>query len=208
LPLSLPPLPLPSLPPTGLARRGRSDNVRAFNAQQMVYPNAVGLLLVFVQRVLSSLPNKGSNGGGGTIARSALMHLAGVDRVNSAKYSTCLHRLARGGQDNDNCDGGGPEQSGGGPGTDGPTVCAAGVPAAEMACRVDPGMSVLEGSAIQENWATDFGGVVGRGRAPLLVAGAAAAPSQAPGVDGDGNHPSPCPRPHLHCGHHWQGLQW
>ena len=29
--------------------------------------------------------------------------------------------------------------------------------------RVDPGTSILEGSNVQENWAMDFGGVVGRG---------------------------------------------
>ncbi len=50
-----------------------------------------------------------------------------------------------------------------GQGAVGPAICAAGVPAARMACGVDPGTSVLEGSNIQENWATDFGSVVGRG---------------------------------------------
>jgi hypothetical protein len=50
-----------------------------------------------------------------------------------------------------------------GQGTVGTAICAAGVPAAEMACGVDPGMSVLEGSNVQKNWATDFGGVVGGG---------------------------------------------
>jgi hypothetical protein len=50
-----------------------------------------------------------------------------------------------------------------GRGTVGPAICAAGVPAVEMACGVDPGTSVLEGSNIQKNWATDFGGVVGGG---------------------------------------------
>ncbi len=32
-----------------------------------------------------------------------------------------------------------------------------------MACGVDPGTSVLEGSGIQENWARDFGSMVGGG---------------------------------------------
>jgi hypothetical protein len=50
-----------------------------------------------------------------------------------------------------------------GQGAVGPMICAAGVSAAEMACGVDPGTSVLEGSNIQENWATDFGGAVGGG---------------------------------------------
>ncbi len=45
-------------------------------------------------------------------------------------------------------------------GTVGPAICTAGVPAVEMACRVDLGTSVLEGSNIQKNWATDFGGMV------------------------------------------------
>jgi hypothetical protein len=44
-----------------------------------------------------------------------------------------------------------------------PVVCTAGVLAAEMACGVDPGTSVLEGSNIQKNWAMDFSSVVGRG---------------------------------------------
>ncbi len=30
-----------------------------------------------------------------------------------------------------------------------------------MVCRVNLGMSVLEGSNVQENWAMDFGGTVG-----------------------------------------------
>jgi hypothetical protein len=52
-----------------------------------------------------------------------------------------------------------------GQGTIGPATCAAaaGVPAAEMACGVDQGMSVLEGSNVQENWAMEFGSVVGGG---------------------------------------------
>jgi hypothetical protein len=52
-----------------------------------------------------------------------------------------------------------------GQGTVGPVICtaAAGVPAAEMVCGVDPGTSVLEGSNVQENWAMDFGGMVGWG---------------------------------------------
>ncbi len=44
-----------------------------------------------------------------------------------------------------------------------PVICAASVPAAEMACRMDPGMSVLEGSNVQDNLATYFGGAVVRG---------------------------------------------
>jgi hypothetical protein len=51
-----------------------------------------------------------------------------------------------------------------GQGTVGPAICAAGVPTAEMACRVDLGTSVLEGSNVQENWSTDFGGMVGGGQ--------------------------------------------
>jgi hypothetical protein len=44
-----------------------------------------------------------------------------------------------------------------------PRICTAGVPAVEMACRLDQGTSVLEGSNVQKNWATNFGGVVGEG---------------------------------------------
>jgi hypothetical protein len=73
-----------------------------------------GALLVFVEWALSSLPTNSSNGSGGTIARSALTHLAGMGRVNSVNYSTCLHRLARmvalsahpSGLVDNNCDGG------------------------------------------------------------------------------------------------------
>jgi hypothetical protein len=50
-----------------------------------------------------------------------------------------------------------------GQGTVGPAICAAGVPAAEMACGLDPGTSVLEGSNILANWATDIGNAGGRG---------------------------------------------
>jgi hypothetical protein len=40
-------------------------------------------------------------------------------------------------------------------------ICAAGVPAVEMACRIDQGMSVLEWSNIQANWELDIGGAMG-----------------------------------------------
>jgi hypothetical protein len=50
-----------------------------------------------------------------------------------------------------------------GQGTVGPVICAAGVSAAEMACRVDQGTSVLEGSNVEKHWAMDFGNVVGGG---------------------------------------------
>ncbi len=72
------------MPPVGLARRGRSNNVRAFNAQQTACAKGVGLLLAFVERVLSSPPNDGSNGGSSTIAKSFLTHLTGTGRVNLA----------------------------------------------------------------------------------------------------------------------------
>jgi hypothetical protein len=51
-----------------------------------------------------------------------------------------------------------------GQGAVGLAICATGVPAAEMACKVDPSTSVLEGSEVQENWATDFCGMAGGGR--------------------------------------------
>jgi hypothetical protein len=44
-----------------------------------------------------------------------------------------------------------------------PMICAAGVPAAEVPCVVDPGTSVLEGSDILANWVTDIGSTVGGG---------------------------------------------
>jgi hypothetical protein len=100
----------------GPAGRGRSDDVQAFNAQQMACANAVGLLLVCVEWASSYLPNDVNNSISGTIARSLLMHLAGASRINLANYSTCLHRLARvvalpahpDGQDDNNCNGGMP----------------------------------------------------------------------------------------------------
>jgi hypothetical protein len=87
-----------------------------------------------------------------------------------------------------------------------PTICTAGVPTTEMACGVDLGTSILEGSNVQENWATDFSGLVGRSSSNKAreakdvlgtIAGGrgAAAPPQAPGADGNGNRLSPCPHP-------------
>ena len=112
------------MPPTVLAGRGRSKDAQSFKDRQTACANAVRLLLAFVERALSSPPNNGGNSNNGTIARSALMHLAGRGRANPANYSTCLHWLAKvvalpthpGGQDNNNCNGGGLERSRGGPG--------------------------------------------------------------------------------------------
>ncbi len=96
LPVLLPPLPFPPLPPTQPARRGWSNNVRAFIAWQTACANATGLLLAFVERMSSSLlTNGGCGGGSGTITRSAMTHLAGMGRVNLVNFSTCPHRLAR-----------------------------------------------------------------------------------------------------------------
>jgi hypothetical protein len=75
-----------------------------------------------------------------------------------------------------------------GQGTVRPAICAAGVPAAEMACGVDPGTSVLEGSKVLADICGALGGGsgdnVGEAEAVLgamLVAEAAAAPLGAPG---------------------------
>ncbi len=83
-----------------------------------------GTPLVCMEQAWSSLLKAGGDGSSGTIARSTLTHLVGAGRVNSANYSTCLHRLSRVvalpahpcGQDNKDCDGGETEQSGGGQG--------------------------------------------------------------------------------------------
>jgi hypothetical protein len=102
------------------------------------------------------------------------MHLAGAGRVNLVNYSTCLHRLTRVvaspahpcNQDDNACTGGRPERSGGGPGAVGRAICTVGVTAAEMACGVDLGTSILEGregSNVLANWAKDIGGRVGGG---------------------------------------------
>jgi hypothetical protein len=56
----------------------------------------VGILSAFVDLAPSSPPNDGGIGSGsGTIAMSAMMHLASADRVNLDNYATCLYRLAR-----------------------------------------------------------------------------------------------------------------
>ena len=131
----------------------------------------MGLLSTFVEQALSfPLTNSGSNGGG-IIARIPLTHLAGTGRGNLVNYSTCLRRLTRvlaspihlGDKRKKQLQGGG-GQSGAeeGQGIVGPAICAAGVPKAEMACGVDPGTSVLEGSNVMANWA-DIGGAVGKG---------------------------------------------
>jgi hypothetical protein len=145
--------------------------MQASNAWQMACANAVGLLLVFVEQMLSSLMNNGSGGGSSIIARSTLTHLAGMGRVNLVNYSNCLHRLARvvalpvhpSNQDDNNYNGGRSEWSEGGPGTVQPAMRAAGVPTLEMACGVDPGTSVFKGSNVLANWATDICMVVGGG---------------------------------------------
>jgi hypothetical protein len=50
-----------------------------------------------------------------------------------------------------------------GQGAVGPVICSASVPTIEMACGVDPGRSVLEGSNILSNWAMDIGSALGGG---------------------------------------------
>ncbi len=64
------------------AKRGRSDDVWAFNTCQTAYTNAMGLLLALVKQVLFSTPTNGGGGNGSYIARSPLMHLVGADRVD------------------------------------------------------------------------------------------------------------------------------
>jgi hypothetical protein len=113
----MPPPPLPSLLPAK-----PSDNVGAFNVQQMVCANAVGLLLAFVEWASSSPPNNNGGGSGGTITSSALTHLMDVGRVKLVNYSSFLHRLTRvvaspthpSYQDDNDCNGGMPKQNGGG----------------------------------------------------------------------------------------------
>jgi hypothetical protein len=52
----------------------------AFNARLMACTNVVGLLLAFLEQASSFLPTNGGSGsgGGGTITRSTLTHLAGM----------------------------------------------------------------------------------------------------------------------------------
>jgi hypothetical protein len=101
MPSLLPQSPLPSLPSMQPSRRGWSNELLAFNAWKTACTDVAGLLSAFVEQVLSSLPiecsgsSGGGSGSGGTIARSATMHLVGAGRINSVNYSTCLHRLAR-----------------------------------------------------------------------------------------------------------------
>ncbi len=91
----LPQSPLLSFLPAGPARRGRSNNVRAFNAWKTACANATGLLSAFVEQASSSPSINGGSGGGSTKASSPAMHLAGVGRVNLVNFSTCLHRHTR-----------------------------------------------------------------------------------------------------------------
>jgi hypothetical protein len=98
------------------------------------------------------------------------MHLAGAGKVDLVNYSTCLHRLTRvmaspthpSDREKDNCKRGGPERSREGTGhcwtCDLRCWCAT----AEMACGMDPGTSVLEGSNVMANRA-NIGGTVGGG---------------------------------------------
>ncbi len=85
----------PSLLLMGPSGKGQSEGVQAINAWQMACTNTGGLLLVFVEQVLSFLPNEGGDVSIGTIARSTLTNLVGAHRVNLESYSICLHRLAR-----------------------------------------------------------------------------------------------------------------
>jgi hypothetical protein len=115
--------------------------------------------LAFVERVSSALPIDRSSGGGSTIARSAMTHLAGTGRVNlvksppactvSPKWRQRLSTLSTRTTTTLTMEG----QSGAeeGQGAVGPAICTAGVPAAEMACRMDLGMSILEGSSVLAN---------------------------------------------------------
>ncbi len=80
------------MPLIQLTRRGRSDDSRAFST---VCTKVAGLLLAFVEQASSSPLTNGNSVGGGTISRSATMHLVGTGRVNLVIFSTCLHRLAR-----------------------------------------------------------------------------------------------------------------
>jgi hypothetical protein len=137
----------------------------------MACTNTVGLLSAFLERALSSPTNNGDGGSGVTIARSALTHLVGTGSVNLANYSTCRAGLP--GWWHCSCIpvvgtitaamAAGWSRAEEGQGTVGPAICAAGVPAAEMAWGLDLGLSVLEGSNIQENWAMEFGGALGGG---------------------------------------------
>ncbi len=111
-----------------------------------------------------SPPTNSISGGGGTMARSAAMHLAGAGRDRSTTPPACtglpgwwhclrtpatrttMIAMAAG-------------QSGAkeGQGAVGPVIWA-GVPAAKMTCGVDPGTSILkgwEGSNVLANWAMD-----------------------------------------------------
>ncbi len=154
---------------TGL--EGMLEQLQALNARQMVCANAVGLLLAFMEWMLSSPPTNSGGGSGGTIRRKALMHQVGAGRVNLINYSTCLHRLARmvaspahpSNQEDNNCNGGRQNGAEEAQVTVGPAICAAGVLAAEMAWGVDLDTSVLEGSNVLADWAIDIGGTMGGG---------------------------------------------
>jgi hypothetical protein len=134
------------------------------------------------------------------------MHLAGASRVNLVNYSTCLHGLARvvaltthsSDRDNNDCNGNGPERSGGGPGRC--QTCNLGC---WCVCSKDslwsrPGHISLGG---EQPWQTGQKILVVMRRrislVQLLVAEVVVGPSQAPRADGNGNCPSPSPCPQV-----------
>jgi hypothetical protein len=96
-----------------------------------------------------------------------------------------------------------------GQGTVGPALCGAGVQAAEMACRVDLGMS----GNFLANWATDIGGAVGGGSGNKARGGREHPQhhrrwqgwQRCPRAEDKGDCPSPHPNPCLRHRGHWLG---
>jgi hypothetical protein len=174
-----------------------------------------------------SPPNSGGGNGSGTIPRSALMHVAGMGRVDLVNYSTCLHRLARvvalpthpSNWDDNDCDGGGPEWS-----AEGLGCCLS----CNLLCWCARSGDGLQGGPVHVRlggeqrpgklgnrhwrhgrWGRRHQGEGCRG-CPwhhCWWRGRREAPPQVPGANGNEYRLSPHPCPCLHRRHHWQGMQ-
>jgi hypothetical protein len=155
----------PPPPSSSRVKRERFDAARAFNSRLTTCDDAAGLLSAFVERASSS-PMKG-NEDGDVVARSAATHLAGAGRINSVNFSTCLHRLAKivsstttpEKSDNGDVD---PERKRARALSD-PRFALLVCSMAEMACGVDPTISVREGNEVLAGWSSLFDAAVGCG---------------------------------------------
>ena len=163
----------PPPPSSSRPKRERFDAARAFNSRLTTCDDASGLLSAFVERASSSPIKENENEV--VVSRSAATHLAGAGRINSVNFSTCLHRLAKivssstppstsvsssspGNSDNGDVD---HERKRARALLD-PRFALLVCSMAEMACGVDPKISVREGNDVLAGWSSFFDAAVGR----------------------------------------------